>query len=263
MSPEDRARELIQRTEGHFGIREHAELYRYVRATSDGEIYDGHMLIIFRYEKDEVNGVFRLLPDNDNEGVTLISQQLPGKLPALGVYDHNKDTGGPVETEELHQKLGDTDWFFEGIYDDDKNPWTYRNTGSITYRGTSADVIEATYSDKRLKDAVGYDHRRILIRQSDDQPLSSEFYNSEGQLIYVIDLLGSEHFEYQGKEQARTKQLQLIDFDAGSTTVFTRIRSNWNPQLPADIFELDFAPKWDKSTDDMVVSKLLRDQPAN
>lgn len=258
-SPEDRARELIRRAENHFGVSEHAELYRYVRVTNDGDVFEGRMLIIFRYEDKEVNGVFRLLPDDDNEGVTLISKQVPGEFPKISVYDHNKDQGGPVAPEQLHQKLGDTDWFFEGIYDDDKNPWTYKNIGTVQHRGQSADVIEARYSDPKFRDAVGYDYRRIYLRTSDEAPLSSEFYKSD-ELIYAIELLNREPFEFQGKSQVRTKQLQLIDFEAGSTTILTRVRSNWNPMFEDYIYALDFADDWDASTDEMVTSKLMRDQ---
>lgn len=261
VSPEDRARELIERAERHFGVSEHAELYRYARITNDGEVFQGQMLIIFRYHEDEVNGVFRLLPDDDNEGVTLICQQVKGEYPMVSVHDHNQDRGGPVKPEEIRQKLGDTDWFFEGIYDDDKNPWTYRKVGVERYRGHTTDVIEASYSDPKLKEATGYDYRRIYIRQNDDAPLCSEFYD-DGKVIYTIELLNRDHFQYQGKDQIRTKQLQLIDFNVGSTTVLTRVHSNWNPQLPDEIFTLEFADDWNADTDAIIVSKLMRDNEA-
>lgn len=259
ISPEERARQLIKQSENHFGVTEHAELYRYVRVTQSGDVYDGRMLIIFRYHEDQVNGVFRLLPDNDNKGVTLISRQLKGELPELAYFDHNDGKGGPVTLDRLKQKLGDTDWFFEGIYDDDKNPWTYRKTGVVEHRGQNCDVIEARYNNPKLRDAVGYDYRRIFVRQSDQQPLCSEFFDND-QIIYAIELLSSESFEFQGHSQMRTMQLQLIDFKEGSCTVLTRIRSNWNPTLPPEIFDLSKAQDWNAETDAMITRKLMSDR---
>lgn len=258
ISPEERARELIRRAENHFGVSEHAELYHYVRVTNQGKVYEGKMLIIFRYQDKEVNGVFRLLPDDDNEGVTLISKQTPGEIPQVSHYDDNTDRGGMIKMEDMHQKLGDTDWFFEGIFDDDKNSWNYKNTATVQYRGESVDVIEARYTDPEMRKHAGYDYRRIYLRTSDDAPMCSEFYRDDS-LIYAIDLLNHENFEFQGKQQVRTKQLQLIDFTAGSTTILTRIRSNWNPMLEDHIFELSFAEKWDEEADEMIASKLMRD----
>jgi len=261
ISPEEKAREKVLNAERHFGIREHAELYRYARITNEGEVFQGEMLIIFRYGEKEVNGVFRLLPDDDNEGVTLISKQAKGEFPQLSVYDHNKDEGGPVKPEELRQKLGDTDWFFEGVYDDDKNSWSYKNVGVISYRGQTVDVIQAAYTNPDLKAATGYDYRRVYIRQSDEAPMCLEFYD-DGNVIYAIDLLNRDHFQYQGRDQIRTKQLQLIDYVAGSTTVLTRVRSNWNPLLPDNLYDLDFADDWDAETDAKIVSRLMRDNAA-
>ncbi|WP_269538894.1 outer membrane lipoprotein-sorting protein [Cerasicoccus fimbriatus] len=259
VSPEERAKDIIQRAEGHFTIQEYAELYRYVRITNDGDVFEGQMLIIFRYKDDKINGVFRLLPDDDNKGVTLLSRQEPNQRPKLEMYDHNTDEGGPVELSEVRKKLGDTDWYLEGIYDDDHNPWIYENVKSANYRGYDVDVIVGRYRERDMRDATGYDHRRMLIRKSDEQPLSIEFYDYSGQLIYCVDLLSNEHFDFQGETKSRTRQLQLIDFQTGSTTVLTRIRSNWNPQLPEKIYALEYADDWNEETDRLVTSKLMRD----
>ncbi|WP_309397680.1 outer membrane lipoprotein-sorting protein [Cerasicoccus maritimus] len=261
ISPEERAKEIVQRAEGHFSIQEYAELYRYVRITNEGQVFEGKMLIIFRYQPGEINGVFRLIPDGDNQGVTLLSKQVANQLPQLTFYDKNKNTGGAVALKDVRQKLGDTDWYFEGIYDDDHNPWYYQKLDSSYYRGSPVDVIQSRYREPEMRDAVGYDYRRIYIRQKDEQPMSIEFFDFSGQLVYAVDILSNEHFEFQGEQKSRAKQIQLIDYQAGSTTVLTRIRSNWNPQLPDEIFELDFADDWNADTDRQVTSKLLRDLP--
>lgn len=260
VSSEDLAKEVVRRMDGHLAAEEHAELYRYARASQNGDVQEGSMLILFRYGDNEVNGVFRLLPDDDNAGVTLISRQRPGELPELSHYDRNEQAGGRVAPEGLRRKLGDTDWFFEGIFDDDKNPWNYRKTDKLLFRGQTADVIEARYSDPRFQEVCGYDFRRILIRQGDGQPLSSEFYDQDGELVYVIDLLNHKTFEYDGDAHTRIKQLLLTDLQAGSCTILTRTASSWQPELPADIYTLDFADDWDEETDALVQAKL---QPVN
>ncbi|WP_309385389.1 outer membrane lipoprotein-sorting protein [Cerasicoccus frondis] len=261
VSPEEKAKEIIQRAEGHFSIQEYAELYRYVRITNLGEVYEGQMLIIFRYQNNEIQGVFRLIPDDDNEGVTLLSLQKPNQLPELAFFDHNTDQGGPVSLKDLKTKLGDTDWYFEGIYDDDHNPWYYNKVGTAYFRGDTVDVIQSRYRDPKLRDAVGYDYRHMLVRQENERPLSIEFYDFADQLIYSVEILSNEDFEFRGEQKSRAKQIQLIDYQTGSTTVLTRIRSNWNPQLPDNIFNLENVEQWNASTDRLVTTKLLRDLP--
>jgi len=256
LSPEEAAKRVIRQNEENFAVQEHAELYRYVRVTADGKIYRGDMLIIFRYNDDFVSGVFRLLPDDDNQGVTLISHQVPGETPRLSHYDDNTDSGGLVDPGEITTKLGDTDWFFEGIFDDDKNSWSYRKIGVTKFRGHNADVIQARYNDPALREATGYDHRKLIVRRSDGAPLSSEFYNDRGEIVYLIDLLDRDVFEFRGEKQVRTRQLQLTDFEGRSSTIMTRLRSNWDPQLPSEIFDLDYAGQWDAETDQMIISRL-------
>ncbi|MEO0795659.1 MAG: outer membrane lipoprotein-sorting protein [Verrucomicrobiota bacterium] len=257
VSPEQIARDVIQRTESHFNVTEHAELYKYVRMDSKGVVAQGEMLIIFRYGKDEAHGIFRLLPDDDNEGVTLISRQSPNQLPELSHYDDNTDSGGRIGTAQMHTKLGDTDWFFEGIYDDDKMDWIYEKTGSGKYRGHQVQIIEGRYRDPLLQHASGYSYRRILIRPDNDLPVASEFYNDRDEIVYTIDLLHREHFEFDNDPHVRTRQFQIINFREGSTTVMTRIASNWAPNLPPELYNLEFADDWDEETDKMIKNQLM------
>lgn len=256
VSPQTLAEEKVKRLEEGFSISRHAELYRYVRQLADGSSETGEMCIIFEYHADKVLGVFRVFPSEYTQGATLLNIQRFGDLPELYLCDPAKNVCGRIPLDRIDEKLANTDWFLEGIFDDDKNDWSYVTAGTSQIRGRLCSVIEARYENPDLAAASPFAFRRMYLEKRDSRPVTNEYFDRSGFLRYTLELLSSEQFELLGKKQNRPSQLMLRDYETSTTTLLTRVRSAWNPELPQIIVDADQIAQWDAETDEALYSAL-------
>lgn len=257
------AEQRVRKSEARFNVGEHMELYHFVRIDRNNRVEQGRMLLAFRYEEAAVYGVFRQLPEGDRRGVTLLNHQYIGRLPKLYLHDPAKPYTGAIPMRGIWQKFGDTDWFLESIFDDDKNPWSYTQLGRQTLYGKPHTIIEATYASPVLRDAVPYTKRRFLLDSATQYPSLSEFYASDGTLLFSISLLEVETFEIDQATQRRTSRLQLIDWQNRSTTVLMRVASTFDQTLPDSMFEVDRIANWDEALDEQLLALLGEDSSLN
>lgn len=251
------AERLIEKTNTEFReVRSHAELYSFAWIRSDGKTQLGKMIIIFDYQPDIIRGVFRILPDEDHHGITLINRQLVGEVPQLFLFDPSLPFEGELPISAAALKLSRTDWYCEGIFDDDKNEWDYLSVTRSEHFGRPGRLIEARYSDPTLAAAVGYDKRRIFVSSDSNLPINTEFIDASGNVVHAIEILASELFSVNGVRQRRATLMQIVDLRSGSVTVFTRLNSTWNETLPEGIFEPANLSKWETTFDQSVLTLL-------
>ena len=247
-------RDRIQETERRFQVREHAERYRFTVVDANGHSDTGEMLLLYRYEPTAVFGVFRVLPEGNAPGATLINVQRNNAKPQLFVDDPLQRLSGEVPLRELNRQLGRTLWRLEGILDDDKNPWTFETQQPVHYGGTLCDVVDQRYDDDVFARAVNYFKRRVFIDRNYRHRIRTEFLTRAEEMIYCIELLEIEEVTIDGRTQSRTKRMLLSDFPRHQNMLLVRVGSAWNPDLPDALFQPDQLADWGERYDATIIA---------
>lgn len=256
LDPARAAETALHRAESQFRVHEHAELYRYHRILAGGEVSSGRMLLLNRYGEDAVLGVFRLLPSEGFPGATLLNHQPVGKLPRLFLDDPQRGISGGVPPQRWHQKLGNTDWFFEGIFDDDKLDWDMRTLYRSAVNGHRVQVIRARYESAEMRRFLEHDYRLLYVDVTTGVTRMVEFYNRYDQRVYALEILALEPVNIGGEEQLRASRLLLRDDVAGSMTILTRLAALWNTPLPDACFSPENLSRWGSEYDAALLNQL-------
>lgn len=253
-------KELIQESEENFQLSSHVELYNYTTVNKKGEIETGRMFIIFRYFEDKVQGVFRILATAESPGVTLVSNQPIGEIPELFLHDPKRRMSGLVPLSDRKQKLGNTDWYLESIYDDDKNPWRYQSLDPVVIRGEACKVVEGHYQDESLAEHSFMNCRKVYLSEKDSRAMLIESYDSLRNLIFSLEVPQHQMLNIDGEKQLRANRIHLTDHREGSTTLMHQVQAAWNPNLPNKFFKLSDAPQWDLTWDQFILNEVLSEQ---
>ncbi|MGJ3242242.1 MAG: hypothetical protein ACFE0O_04695 [Opitutales bacterium] len=253
-----KSEELVQAAEEQFQVRMHAELHRFVRQDASGEVVTGRMFIIYRYLEERVDGVFRVLPDGDSPGAVLVMNHPQGNLPSLFLHEPAAGISKKLPMRERVRKLGPTDWYLEGIYDDDKNPWSWKPIGFETVRNERCSVIEGRYTNADLARSSVASFRRgyLATGRENRRFLRANLYDRQGDLLYSLDIPSHIRIPINGRPQLRGNRIHLNDWKAGSTTLLVLDRGVWDEPLDDKLFSFAFAPKWDTATDEALLARM-------
>lgn len=239
-----------------FAVKSHAELYTMVRVDNDGSVHIDKWLLAYEYRGDATRGIWRILPDDDQDAVTLLSLQRPGQPPQIWLKDGSNGEVKEVKGIDQRRAFGPSDWNIEDIYDDDKNNWRHRRLGNATIRGQEAIVIESRYSDPELKENSRYDKRRVYLGLLDRRFLESDYYDASGDLIKTVNAAHHVNVGTTENPRIRARRLEILDFVDGSITVMVQIMAAFDLDLPAELFTPEALASWDAHTDKDILARL-------
>jgi len=213
------------------------------------------MIIAFCYEEGLVRGVFRILPGGGSAGATLMVHQEPGAYPRVYLHEPGANLSRELGPGERRRKLPGTDWYIEGIYDDDKVAWELRETGVSRLRGRNADIVRARPPEGPLRRDAHYAYRLVYFTRPDDELIRIEYFDAADELVYGLNMLEKDRFVIDGKPQSRNWRFALHDYRNDSTTLMTRVRGLYETgEIPEKIYEFGFAAEWDGGTDAELIS---------
>ncbi len=246
----------FENNEKSFSVRSHAELYTMVRIDEDGSVHIDNWLLAYEYRGEATRGIWRILPDDDQESVTLLSLQLPGQPPQVWLQDGDDGKVEEVSGIDRRRAFGPSDWNIEDIYDDDKNQWRHRRLGNATVRGQEAMVIESRYGDPELKENSRYDKRRVYLGLLDRRFLQADAYDAGGDLIKTINAAHHANVGTQDDPRIRARRLEILDYVDGSITIMVQVKAAFDLELPQELFTPEALAKWNPQTDKEILAKL-------
>lgn len=257
VNPQETAKREVEASEASFEVRSHLELYRYSRIDREGYAVSGRMLMTYAYSETEVQGCFRLLPQLDDPGVTLLYRQLLADgSPELWLHDPAAGVSGKLAPNLWWGRLGDTDWRCWMILDEDKSPWRYLGVSPQVFRGNPVNVVQARYDDEALARMTGVRGRRLYLGRQTDLFYAVEYLNRQDQPLTVLEAFDHQQYEVDGRMQKRPRRLVLHNLEDQSITVLVRAQSRFNDNLPEALFAPENLTTWAESFDEALLERL-------
>lgn len=255
--------QLIEASEENFTATSHIELYKVYHIELDGTLTQRRMFLMYQYVDDHVYGLWRLLEEPGQPGVTLHSYQEQGRRPRLYLNDPTRNRSGEITGTDKRIPFGNTNWFLEDIYDDDKEDWSYvRQPLKRYFNNINVIPVVAEYNDPVLGEESQYSKRIIYLNQVDERFIRSDFYDRSNNLLKTIEVdlplnVGSEH-----KPQLRARRFMIRNHQDHSVTFMLLTQSLFNQPIAQQYFTLDFIRKW-SSADDEALEQLLVEHVAD
>lgn len=249
--------QLIEAAEKNFTVSSHIELYKVYHIELDGTLTQRRMFLMYQYDEDQVYGLWRLLEEADQTGITLHSHQTKGKQPRLYLHDPTRNLSGEILGRDKRIPFGRTNWFLEDIYDDDKEDWNYaRQPVERFFNNLNAYPIIATYKDPVLSNESHYKKRIIYLNQKDERFLRSDFYDFRNVLLKTIEVDLPVNVGSESKPQYRAQRIIIRNHQNHSVTFMLLTKSKFNQPIGKKYFTPDFIQSWTQA-DDIKLENML------
>lgn len=237
---------IIIRAERTFQVKSQVEHYRTIIIKPDLSITEGDLVLAYLYEDDKVYGLVHLMPNEENEGHTVVSVQQQGKKPRIYYWEPGFDEVKQLRASDWRGNVGGTPWNFEDMLDDDKEAWNYINKGVYLLEGKPASMIESTYEDPHLKRLSAYSKRHTYIARDDNRFLKSVFFDRNG---VPVKTLRADLHENTGTEEdplIRARRITMTEHATGLVAIMQAKAAVYDTPLPKSFFEIASMPTWGK-----------------
>lgn len=249
------AEDLVLEHDVSYAVSSQIEYYRVALIERDGSLRTGHAFIAYRFESDQVLGLWRVIRDDGPYG-TLLVRQRDGQPPTLFLASPTNPDGSPVAPEAWSQTLADSDWPLYAALDDDRLGFTYQRGTLGRFLGQPCRIIQATLPSPERYPGIPAHRHELYLSRTDKRFLGGTYFNDSGDPIAILISSIHENISTPNDPRWRARRIEIRDLQDGSTMILSRLAAAYNRELKDAFFSEDQARSWDAAYDQQLAASL-------